>query len=71
MPETREGLLLNFTREGHHDLVANNIPVFFIQDASKFPDLVHVKPEPHNEMLKRALLMIPFGILSLSCPNHA
>ena len=32
-------------------LVGNNIPVFFIQDAIKFPDLVHaVKPEPHNEI---------------------
>ena len=40
-----------YTQEGIYDLVANNIPVFFIQDASKFPDLVHaVKPEPHNEM---------------------
>jgi catalase len=33
------------------DLVGNNIPVFFIQDAMKFPDLVHsVKPEPHHEI---------------------
>src|SRR5690606_8623324 len=33
------------------DLVANNMPVFFIQDAMKFPDIVHaIKPEPHNEM---------------------
>jgi catalase len=40
-----------YTQEGIYDLVANNIPVFFIQDASKFPDLVHaVKPEPHNEI---------------------
>lgn len=40
-----------YTQEGVYDLVANNIPVFFIQDANKFPDLVHaVKPEPHNEM---------------------
>ena len=40
-----------YTEEGNYDLVANNIPVFFIQDAIKFPDLVHsVKPEPHNEM---------------------
>ena len=37
--------------EGNFDLVGNNMPVFFIQDAIKFPDLVHaVKPEPHNEM---------------------
>jgi catalase len=40
-----------YTEEGNFDLVGNNIPVFFIQDGIKFPDLVHaVKPEPHNEM---------------------
>jgi catalase len=40
-----------YTEEGTFDLVGNNIPVFFIQDAIKFPDLVHaIKPEPHNEM---------------------
>ncbi|MGE8340085.1 Catalase HPII [Flavobacterium sp. ACN2] len=44
-----------YTQEGIYDLVANNIPVFFIQDASKFPDLVHaVKPEPHNEIPQAA-----------------
>src|SRR6202167_2114235 len=36
-----------YTKEGNWDLVGNNIPVFFIQDAMKFPDLVHaVKEEP-------------------------
>ena len=36
-----------YTEEGNWDLVGNNIPVFFIQDAMKFPDLVHaVKEEP-------------------------
>jgi catalase len=40
-----------YTEEGVWDLVGNNIPVFFIQDAMKFPDLVHaVKPEPNNEI---------------------
>lgn len=40
-----------FTEEGNFDLVGNNMPVFFIQDAIKFPDFVHaVKPEPHNEI---------------------
>lgn len=40
-----------YTEEGNYDLVGNNIPVFFIQDAIKFPDLVHaIKPEPHHEM---------------------
>ncbi|MGZ8847173.1 MAG: catalase, partial [Pyrinomonadaceae bacterium] len=44
-----------YTREGNFDLVGNNIPVFFIQDAMKFPDLVHaVKPEPHNEIPQAA-----------------
>ena len=36
-----------YTQQGNWDLVGNNIPVFFIQDAMKFPDLVHaVKMEP-------------------------
>jgi len=40
-----------YTPEGNWDLVGNNIPVFFIQDAIKFPDLIHaVKPEPNNEI---------------------
>ncbi len=44
-----------YTDEGNFDLVGNNIPVFFIQDAVKFPDLVHaVKPEPHNEIPQAA-----------------
>ena len=44
-----------YTDEGNWDLVGNNIPVFFIQDAIKFPDLVHaVKPEPHNQMPQAA-----------------
>jgi catalase len=44
-----------YTDEGNYDLVGNNIPVFFIQDAVKFPDLVHaVKPEPHNEIPQAA-----------------
>ncbi|MER1989170.1 MAG: catalase, partial [Solibacillus isronensis] len=40
-----------YTEEGNYDLVGNNIPVFFIQDAIKFPDLVHAfKPEPDNDI---------------------
>ena len=40
-----------YTAEGNWDIVGNNIPVFFIQDAIKFPDVIHsVKPEPHNEI---------------------
>ncbi|MEO5984346.1 MAG: catalase [Ferruginibacter sp.] len=44
-----------YTEEGIFDLVGNNMPVFFIQDAIKFPDLIHaVKPEPHNEIPQAA-----------------
>ena len=44
-----------YTDQGTWDLVGNNIPVFFIQDAMKFPDLVHaVKPEPHNAIPQAA-----------------
>lgn len=40
-----------YTVEGNYDLVANNIPIFFIQDGIKFPDLVHsIKPEPDNQI---------------------
>ncbi len=44
-----------YTQQGNFDLVGNNMPVFFIQDALKFPDLIHaVKPEPDNEMPQAA-----------------
>lgn len=44
-----------YTEEGNYDLVGNNMPVFFIQDAIKFPDLIHAaKPEPHNEIPQAA-----------------
>ena len=44
-----------YTQEGNWDIVGNNIPVFFIQDAIKFPDLIHaVKPEPNNEIPQAA-----------------
>jgi catalase len=47
-----------YTDEGNFDIVGNNIPVFFIQDAIKFPDLIHaVKPKPDSE--------IPQGMLRL------
>ncbi len=47
-PRDVRGFAIKFyTSEGNWDLVGNNIPVFFIQDAMKFPDLVHaVKMEP-------------------------
>ena len=44
-----------YTDEGNWDLVGNNIPVFFIQDSMKFPDLIHAaKPEPHHAMPQAA-----------------
>ena len=44
-----------YTAEGIFDLVGNNMPVFFIQDAIKFPDLIHaVKPEQDNEIPQAA-----------------
>ncbi len=44
-----------YTQQGNFDLVGNNMPVFFIQDALKFPDLIHaVKPEPDNEIPQAA-----------------
>ena len=44
-----------YTDEGNWDLVGNNMPVFFIQDAMKFSDLVHaLKPEPHHGMPQAA-----------------
>jgi len=44
-----------YTQEGNWDLVGNNIPVFFIQDGIKFPDLIHAaKPEPDREIPQAA-----------------
>ncbi|QLG47299.1 catalase [Costertonia aggregata] len=44
-----------YTEEGTWDLVGNNMPIFFIQDAMKFPDLIHsVKPEPNKEIPQAA-----------------
>jgi catalase len=44
-----------YTSEGNFDLVGNNMPVFFIQDGIKFPDLIHaVKPEPASEIPQAA-----------------
>ena len=40
-----------YTKEGNYDLVGNNLPVFFIRDAIKFPDMVHAfKGAPDNNM---------------------
>src|SRR5690606_31421369 len=56
LPRDVRGFAVKFyTRQGNFDLVGNNMPVFFIQDAMKFPDLVHaVKPEPDNEIPQAA-----------------
>ncbi len=44
-----------YTEQGNYDLVANNFPVFFVQDGAKFPDFIHaVKPEPQNEIPQAA-----------------
>ncbi len=52
IPRDVRGFAIKFyTDEGIWDMVGNDIPVFFIQDAIKFPDLIHaVKPEPDNEI---------------------
>ncbi len=40
-----------YTEQGNYDLVGNNIPVFFIQDGIKFPDVIHAgKPHPDREI---------------------
>ena len=62
-----------YTDQGNWDLVGNNIPVFFIQDAMKFPDLVHaVKPEPHHAMPQAASAHDTFwDFASLMRRDHA
>ncbi len=56
IPRDVRGFAMKFyTTEGNYDLVGNNMPVFFIQDGIKFPDVVHaVKPEPHNDIPQAA-----------------
>ena len=61
-----------YTDEGVYDLVGNNIPVFFIQDAIKFPDLIHaVKPEPHNEIPQAASAHDTFWDFASLTPESA
>lgn len=49
--DTRGFAVKFYTDEGTWDLVGNNIPVFFIQDAIKFPDVIHAgKPHPDREI---------------------
>ncbi|MGB9938088.1 MAG: catalase [Methanobacterium sp.] len=61
-----------YTEEGNYDLVGNNIPVFFIQDAIKFPDMVHsIKPEPDNEMPQATAAHDTFWDFVVSTPETA
>ncbi|MDQ3681947.1 MAG: catalase [Bacteroidota bacterium] len=61
-----------YTQEGNFDLVGNNIPVFFIQDAIKFPDVIHaVKPEPHNEIPQAASAHDTFWDFISNTPESA
>ena len=63
-PRDVRGFAVKFyTKQGNWDLVGNNIPVFFIQDAIKFPDLVHaVKMESDRALsTSRVVLMTPSG----------
>jgi catalase len=56
VPRDVRGFAVKFyTKEGNWDLVGNNMPIFFIQDAIKFPDFVHAaKPEPHWQIPQAA-----------------
>ncbi|AKL95664.1 catalase-2 [Clostridium aceticum] len=61
-----------YTEEGNYDLVGNNIPVFFIQDAIKFPDVVHaIKPEPHNEIPQASAAHDTFWDFVVNTPETA
>jgi catalase len=61
-----------YTEEGVWDLVGNNMPVFFIQDAIKFPDLIHaVKPEPNNEIPQAASAHDTFWDFASLTPESA
>ncbi len=59
-----------YTEEGIFDLVGNNMPIFFIQDAIKFPDLIHsVKPEPHKGIPQAASAHDTFYDFVSHCPE--
>jgi catalase len=61
-----------YTEDGNYDLVGNNIPVFFIQDAIKFPDIIHaVKPEPNNEIPQATTAHDTFWDFVTSAPETA
>ncbi|OEC88911.1 MULTISPECIES: catalase [Methanobacterium] len=59
-----------YTEDGNYDIVGNNIPIFFIQDAIKFPDLIHsVKPEPDNEIPQASTAHDTFYDFVVSAPE--
>jgi catalase len=59
-----------YTEDGNYDLVGNNIPIFFIHDAIKFPDVVHsIKPEPHNEIPQASAAHDTFWDFVVSTPE--
>ena len=61
-----------YTQTGNYDIVGNNIPVFFIQDAIKFPDLIHaVKPEPNNEIPQATTAHDTFWDFVVNTPETA
>lgn len=61
-----------YTEDGNYDLVGNNIPIFFIQDAIKFPDLIHaVKPEQDNEIPQAASAHDTFWDFVVNTPEIA
>jgi len=61
-----------YTEDGNYDLVGNNIPIFFIQDAIKFPDLVHsIKPEPHNQIPQASAAHDTFWDFIANMPESA
>ncbi|QNO15522.1 catalase [Alkalicella caledoniensis] len=61
-----------YTEDGNYDLVANNMPIFFIHDAIKFPDIVHsIKPEPHNEIPQASAAHNTFWDFVVSTPELA
>ncbi len=61
-----------YTQDGNYDLVANNMPVFFIQDAIKFPDIVHaIKPEPQNEIPQASAAHDTFWDFVVNTPEIA
>ncbi|MDR3270179.1 MAG: catalase [Peptococcaceae bacterium] len=61
-----------YTESGNYDIVGNNIPVFFIQDAIKFPDLIHaVKAEPHNETPQASTAHDTFWDFVINAPETA